>query len=244
MTLGLTNSVWARPEKYLDLLKYVQQSPNQGETNTCWFMASTGAMELLLNQKHDIKKPKRNGPYDLSESFLIWQNDFYDAADPQEHFIEEVIARFNHGEAILNKHWRYDAMYWNGRPDYRVWNAHPQMDTLPRIKVPQIKSELLFARGKKWDTFVLEESDVEKVKTVLWEKKAPIIINYNDDGFWHVVLIVGYDDQKQGVCYEIEKKDCKKGSFVVRDSDGMRYQYRAYNWFLQKANAAAVVELK
>lgn len=93
------------PSKYLDLIRYVQKAPDQGETNTCWFMASTGVMELLLNRKHNITRPKPNGPYDLSESFLIYQQNYYDPKDPQEHFIEEVIARWNHGSGILHKHW-------------------------------------------------------------------------------------------------------------------------------------------
>lgn len=232
------------PNRYVELIRYIQPAPDQGETNTCWFMASTGAMELLLNQKNNITRPKVNGPYDLSESFVIYQKDFYDSSDPQEHFIENVVARFNHGEAILHKDWPVERNT-DKSANWSVWYKHTEMATLPRIKIPAIKSTLLFARGKRYATEVLKPADLETMKMALATKKAPLIVNYNDDGFWHVILIVGYSDKAKGVCYELEKEECnERGAFVVRDSDGKRYEWRAYNWFLKYGNAAAVVELK
>lgn len=231
------------PERYTDLLKYVQPAPDQGETNTCWFVASTGAMELLLNQRDKVKHPKVGGPNDLSESFLIWQKDDY--SQRTQHFIEEVVVRFNHGEAIHNQFWPFNAFNSDGTPNMTVWNKHEDFLTLPRMKVPGVKTQFLFARGKKFATYVLKPQDIQTVKEALVKHNSPVIINYNDDGFWHVVLIVGYDDNKKGVCYELEADECnEKGLFYVRDSDGKAYEGRAYNWFLYKANAAAIVELK
>jgi C1A family cysteine protease len=234
----------SRPSRFVDLIPHVQPAPDQGETNTCWFMASTGAMELLLNKKHNIKNPKVGGKFDLSESFTIWQKDYYDSENPPSHFIEYIVRRFNHGEAILNKVWPYNAYNSDGTDNYTVWNRHPDFHELPRIEVPKVKTELLFARGKRYATGVLEEKDLELIKTTLFNKKSPIIVNYNDDGYWHVILIVGYDDKRKGDCYEIAPEDCSTGAFYVRDSNGKRWERRAYNWFLEKGNAAAVVELE
>lgn len=246
--LSTIPSAWARrnlPERYIELLKYVQPAPDQGETNTCWFMASTGAMELLLNKKEKIRHPKVGGKYDLAESFLIWQPDYRDSEARPEHFIEEMVLRFNHGEAVHNSYWPYTAFNSDGTDNMDVWARHAEFPMLPRINVPAVKTKLLFARGKKWDTYVLQAEDVTTVKAALVRYKSPIIINYNDDGYWHVVLIVGYDDRRKGECYELEAAECnEKGLFYVRDSNGKRYDGRAYNWFLNKANAAAVVELK
>ena len=235
----------ALPSKYVALIPYVQPAPDQGETNTCWFVASTGAMELLLNKRDRINHPKVNGKNDLSESFLIWQKDFRDKEVETDHFIQEMVVRFNYGEAIHNKYWPFKAYYPDKTDSMEVWNKHPDFDTLPRMKVPQLKSSLLFARGRKYAMNVLKLEDITTVKEALVTKQAPVIINYNEDGYWHVILIVGYDDRKPGTCYEIEKEDCnKRGSFYVRDSNGKKYETRAYNWFLLNANAAAVVELK
>jgi C1A family cysteine protease len=238
-------SARALPKSYTDLLSYVQPAPDQGETNTCWFVASTGAMELLMNRRDNITHPKLGGKNDLSESFLIWQKDFWDNQTRTEHFVEEVVIRFNHGEAVHNSAWPFKAYNSDGTDSLDVWNKHPDFATLPRMQVPQVKTSLLFARGKKYATYVLRETDLTTLKEALVTHQAPIIINYNDDGYWHVVLIVGYDDQKKGECYQIEADECaNKGAFYVRDSNGKSYEARDYNWFLYKANAAALVELR
>ena len=242
---GLPHNTFALPTSYSELVSYVQPAPDQGDTNTCWFMASTGAMELLLNQKDKIKNPQIGGKNDLSESFVIWQKDFWDNQTRTKHFIEEVVIRFNHGEAVHNSVWPYNAYNSDGTTNMSVWNKHPDFLNLPRVTVPKIKTTLLFSRGKKFATYVLTPQDVITVKKALVEHNSPIIINYNDDGFWHVILIVGYDDNKKGECYELEEDECVgKGAFYVRDSNGKAYELRDYNWFLYKANAAALVELR
>jgi hypothetical protein len=233
------------PVKYNELLKYVQAAPDQGETNTCLFMASTGAMELLLNKRDKIRNPKAGGTNDITESFLIWQNPFFDRKNPSSHFIEDVVKKFNHGEAIHHKLWPYNAFNSDGTDNRGVWERHPEFDELKRMSVPAVKTELLFSRGKKWAKEVLIPEDIKTIKRALVTHKSPIIVNYNDDGYWHVVLIVGFDDRVKGACYEIEQDECnKRGAFFVRDSNGKRFEARAYNWFLYNGNAAAVVKLK
>lgn len=232
------------PSRYNELLPYVQAAPDQGETNTCLFQASTGAMELLLNRRDGIRRPKIGGKNDLAESFLIWQYNIKDDT-PVYHFIQGAVKNFNWGEAVHNKSWPFKAYNSDGTESMEAWERHPDFANLPRITVPKITTELLFARGKKYATYVLKQEDITAVKEALVKYKSPIIINYNDDDYWHVVLIVGYDDRVKGQCYEIDKEECnKRGSFYVRDSNGKRFEARAYNWFLYRANAAAVVKLK
>ena len=57
----------ALPSKYVELNDYVITAPNQGQVNTCLFMAATGAMEILLNKKAKIKNPKAHSDFDISE---------------------------------------------------------------------------------------------------------------------------------------------------------------------------------
>ena len=238
------------PMKYIELIKYVQPAPDQGETNTCIYIASTGVMELLLNKKYDIISPKGDGPYDLAESFLIWQSDFYNQSNQPESFIEEIVQRFNFGEAINAKFWSFKSKNADNTDNWDVWSKHPEYDGLPRMDVPQLETELLFAKGGKrdggrWSTNVLEAGDLTIIKEALFKYKSPVLANYNDDGYWHVVMIVGFDDNAKGDCYEIEAKVCNsKGSFYVRDSNGKNIELRAYNWFLEKGNTAASVRFK
>ena len=84
------------------------------------------------------------------------------------------------------------------------------------------------------------------IKDALWKYKSPVLINYNDEDYWHVILIVGYDDRIPGACYDTDPKECEGdiGSFYVRDSFGVRVELRDYDWFRVKGNAAFVVKLK
>lgn len=240
----------ALPSSYKELLDFVQPAPNQAESNTCLFVASTGALELLLNKRDNIRLPITNGVHDLSESFLIFQNNYSDRRYPAQHFIQSTVMKFNHGKAIHNTVWPFVALNSDGTTNYTVWNRHPQYYTLPSVKVPSVKTSLLFNRGRKWARYVLNPADVVTVKNALVKSQAPVIINYVDEGYWHVVLIVGYDDEAEGECYEVDRpEDCnRKGVFFVRDSFGIayeeRYDARAYSWFLANANAAAQVELQ
>jgi hypothetical protein len=87
-------------------------------------------------------------------------------------------------------------------------------------------------------------SHIEIIKEALWKNKSPVLVNYNHGGFWHVVLIVGYDDQLPGKCMLVSESDCDKdlGSFYVRDSaEGMSISVRDYDWFRILGNTAILI---
>lgn len=230
-----------RPSSYTELLDYVQPAPDQGETNTCLFVASTGAMELIANKEHGIKNPQAYGRFDLSESFVINAPDTVSKS-----FFETPVLRFNRGYGVHVKDWPYEA--WNSHQvNQTVWNRHPNMSNLPKVELPQIETIKLFQYGRnRWATYVLGDEHIEQIKEALWKYKSPIIVNYNDNYYWHVILIVGYDDNIPGECYDTDPKECEDdiGSFYVRDSFGIGAELRDYDWFKVKGNAAAVVKAK
>lgn len=231
----------ARPDHYDELIDYVQEAPDQGEVATCLFMGNTGAMELLANKKAGIKNPPAFGTYDLAESFSMWAPESGEAKS----FFDAPVLRYNVGYGIHISHWPFEA-WTDGRINYSVWDRHPQMATLPRITLPKVETVKLFQLGNKWSKRVLNKVHVEMIKDALWKYKSPILINYNDEDYWHVILIVGYDDRLPGTCYDTDPKECESdiGSFYVRDSFGVRVELRDYDWFRVKGNAAFVVKLK
>jgi hypothetical protein len=231
----------SRPDHYDELVDYVQEAPDQGEAATCLFMANTGAMELLANKKEGIKNPEKNGKYDLAESFLMWAP----KASGAKSFFDAPVLRFNHGYGIHNSYWPFEAWTADGEINHSVWNRHPQMNSLPRIELPQVETIRLFQYGNKYSTYVLGPKHVEEIKEALWKYKSPILVNYNDTYYWHVILIVGYDDRLRGTCYDTEPSECSGlGAFYVRDSFGVRVELRDYDWFRVNGNAAFVVKLK
>lgn len=233
----------ARPSSYTDLLQYVQPGPDQGETGTCLFVGSTGAMELLLNRLHGITNPVEGGDYDLSERFLIH------APDPRtsKSFFEDPVRKFNYGYAMLQK-----VLPFKGWLDpektvinWGVWDYPSNFRKLDRIKVPPVKTRRLFRRGGIWDMYVVQPQDIELIKETLWKEQNPVLINYNDEDYWHVITIVGYDDDAVGDCYDTPPKECegRTGAFYIRDSFGISIEKRSYDWFRVNGNAAYVVGL-
>lgn len=242
VTLILTSAAAiARPASYTELLDYVTEAPDQGDTNTCLFVASTGAIELIANKAAGIKNPEPFGTYDLAESFTINA-----PTTVSKSFIETPVLKYNRGQAVHISHWPFEA--WNGTyVNQSVWSQHPNFSKLPRITVPKVETIKLFQFGDRWSTYVLNDTHVEMIKEALWKHKSPVIVNYNDEYYWHVILIVGYDDNLPGECYDTDPKECEGdiGSFYIRDSFGVKVEVRDYDWFRVKGNAAAVVkELK
>ncbi len=230
----------AAPVRYLELLPYVQPAPDQGRTGTCLYVASTGAMELLANRKHDLRNPEPYGRFDLSESFLIAQRPHEDGRGKL--FLERPVYRFNWGFGISTRDWDFDV--WRGSvPDRTVWEPR-DWGPMEKVELPKVTTVPLFAEGDRWSTNVLSDAHVQAVKAALIEHRAPVLVNYNDNNFWHVILIVGYDDLVPGKCYQITDQECgpRRGAFYVRDSFGLSLELRDYDWFRVKGNHAVVVK--
>lgn len=239
--IAFSAAAWARPSAYTELLDYVQEAPDQGDTNTCLFVASTGAMELIANKVNGIKNPVPYGPYDLAESYVINA-----PVTVQKSFFETPVLKFNRGYGYSIKDWPYEAWRGTTTVNSSVWSTHPNIANLPKVKLPEIETIKLFQYGDRWATNVLNDDHVNQIKEALWKYKSPVIINYNDEYYWHVILIVGYDDNIPGECYDTDPKECQGdiGAFYVRDSFGVPVELRDYDWFRVKGNAAAVVKAK
>ncbi|HXH32673.1 MAG TPA: hypothetical protein VNJ01_17880 [Bacteriovoracaceae bacterium] len=226
-----------RPAALDELVDYVIQAPDQGEAGTCLYISSTGSMEILLNKKYGLKNQRLGDRFDLSEMYLNFQKDW----TKTEHRTVDAVLKFNWRKAIHES-----TLPYNYNED-EVWDKPPGFASLSKMTVPQVATTRLFVKGKdKWSTNVLVTSDVEKIKQALWDHKSPVLVNYNDDGFWHSINIVGYDDRVDGTCYEVTQKECQKtkGAFYVRDHFGVAIELRDSDWFRAKGNAASVIRFK
>ncbi len=227
------------PSSFRDLLPYVQWGPDQGETDTCLFMASTGAMELIANKHNNIKNPIAYGPYDLSEAYVIHSSEYETRG---KFFWEVPVLKFNYGYGVHTSDWPTSS--WTGNwEDQSIW-SYRDSSSMKKITLPKVETIPLFVIGNKFSTYVLTKDNIQQMKEALYKYKAPLLVNYVDDDYWHVILIVGYDDHLPGDCYEVEGIDCKNdlGSFYVRDSFGLGVEVRDYDWFRIQGNAAFVVK--
>lgn len=236
----LSFPVLSLPPRYTDLLDFVQEAPDQADTKTCLYVASTGAIELLANKKNGVRNPGPGDKYDLSESFTINAP----VHTKGKYWWETPVRKYNRGFGIHISDWPFEP--WNGTDVSNVpWNNRPWQN-LPKVQVPNVDTIPLFVFGNKWSTNVLNSSHVEKIKDALVKYESPVMINYNDMGYWHVILIVGYDDELPGRCHELTTEQCgeRKGAFYVRDSFGVPVELRDYDWYRVKGNAAFVVKEK
>jgi hypothetical protein len=236
-----SQSAWCLPHRFTALLDFIQPGPDQGKTGTCLYVASTGAMELLANKHHDVKDPQPFGEFDLSEPYLIHAEEYPISGKT---FFEKAVYKFNHGFGINAKDWPLVA-WMNGSINQSAWDEQ-DYSRMPQVELPPVETIRLFYSEDRWATKVLQLDDLEEVKEALVKYNSPILINYNDNNFWHVILVVGYDDRIDGDCYQLTSKECTKtrGSFYIRDSFGKIIEVRDYDWFLNKANSAFVVKLK
>ena len=248
LSLLVSSSAFARPSVYTDLVDHVIQAPNQGQTETCLYQASTGAMEILLNQRHGYRYQMPGGAFDLGEQFLIFQP--YYANNRGDKVVAEF-HKFNFNKAIHANNLPFFAYQSDGSVNRGVWSKPPFYASLPRMEVPDVESIKLFERGSdEWATRVLDNYDIEDIKQALWERQAPILVRVNDNRYWHVVIIVGYDDRIQtAVCHDnTPASECSRnqeGAFYVRDSyGGPATQLRDTDWLRIKGNAAYQVMLR
>jgi hypothetical protein len=155
-----------------------------------------------------------------------------------------------------------------------VWKTTPQdLAALNVMKLPQVQTRLLFdattEEGGRWTAGVLQEKHIQMIKESLVQFKSPVVVNYNQGNYWHVVVIVGYDDEQVVQDRRVEnalkgkllphwRKQIqkslqsaggqlrRKGVFYVRDSGGcgngrgQPYSIRSYDWFKYLGNAAFV----
>lgn len=230
--------LYARPVAYTELLKYVQMAPDQGSTGTCLYVASTGAMELLANKKNNIEDPLPGGKFDLAESFLIHAPPITSTG---KSWFEKPVLRFNNGFGIHISSWPFDP--WDdGVANQEVWTEQ-MMDEMTKVALFPIETKKILEKGNRYSTEVLSVKDLAEIREMMWKYKSPVVVNYNDNNFWHVVLLVGYDSRLNGDCYQITKEECNEtmGSFYVRDSFGPTIEIRDYDWFRVKGNAAFMV---
>ncbi len=235
----LSSISFALPVRFTDLLDYVQEAPDQGDTATCLYMGSTGSVELLLNQKYNIRNPQKGDIFDISERYTLSQR-----APESKYWQLKALNRFNKGWFIHDSEFPFNAYREDGTNNSTVWRRPSNFYDLPRVEISEkFKGTKLFIRGRnRYSKYVVKTQDILDVKNALVQNNAPVLVNYNHNRWWHIVNIVGFDDEATGECLHTPEKECtSKGGFYVRDSLGKATHLRSYDWFRVNVNAAFLI---
>ena len=224
------------PQRHDSLLEFVQEAPDQGDVASCLYMATTGSIELLLNQKYGIRYPKKGDLFDISERFTM----NYKVRNSGSWHLT-ALPRLNKGWAISENNLPFTAWTEAGDVNRSMWRRPSDFYDLDKMKINHtFKAKKLFVRGKnRHSKYVVKPQDITAIKRALVNNNAPVIVNYNHNRWWHVINIVGYDDNAKGECTHTPEVQCSTmGAFYVRDSLGKDTHLRSYDWLRVNANAA------
>jgi hypothetical protein len=258
------NRIGESSSYHKNLLDYVIQAPNQENAGTCNLMAATGAMEILFNQWKRVNGYQMdttiNGTSDLSEPYTI----NIAAAYGYSTTLTPILAyNSNANAAVLSKDFPFLNSFNGGYDAKNNWGR--QTPKTSKVAVPRVQAQVLFGGttlndNSKWDVALMNESQIESVKAEL-RKNRPVLVTYNHNDYWHVVVVVGYDDELSENCQMVRKyydnpkatygyklraafdrSGCRdKGVFYVRDSLGPqartpKYSVRSYDWLKYLGN--------
>ncbi len=205
-----------------ELLPYVLASPNQYDAGSCLFMATTGSMEILLNQGEDEDDIEYWGDTDLSERFLMNASD-YVGNDVVDWVLSDLIYAYEDlGGSMLDRDYPFQAGYIKDGV-YGVTEASPTepgayfscyfswINHLPDdweemlVDTPPAERTVVFIDPDKdgnsqWAVALGDEEVIEQIKYELRTKNAPVMVVYNHFLYWHADIIVGYDDTVEYGC--------------------------------------------
>ena len=201
------------------LVDHVFASPNQFDAGSCIFMATTGSMEVLLNQHADPGTIDYLGDTDLSERFLMTA---YNAVPDArvEYFLTDLVHAYNYlGGSMLDRDYPFQAGYiedtFNGvvesgpmDPDAYFSAYYSWLDLRPEgweemmVETPRAARTVIFVdpdrdQNSYWAVALGDDEVVEQIKYELRTKRAPVMVVYNHYLYWHADIIVGYDDTRE-----------------------------------------------
>jgi len=200
---------------FSELTDYILAAPDQEDAGTCLYMSLTGILEWWTARLNPSMSRALNGAVDLSERFTV------NAASRPAHrtgvrnWRTDSIEIFNSlGHAATNRSYPFAKGYFrqssNGSYVGAVpsepgalfgtlfnWVNHVSTANLERVPLPRFKREVLFEdpRGDAWNVGVAPPDLAALVRLKLETRKAPVHVIYNHYGYWHAVVVVGFDDE-------------------------------------------------
>lgn len=224
------------------LLPYIFPSPNQEDAGSCLYMATTGNIEWWMAKLNPKYSREMNGPLDISERFMMnvagdkeysesirnWKTDtIYLANHPKGLLKNQAYPytkgwyKFVDGERVKAEPYEQDADYGT---IYNWFSEIPNFKANEYLHTPQFKREILYAdpESNQWNVGITPMNIVETVKNKLIENQAPVLVMYNHYGYWHVHMIVGFDD-------EADTNDCEfsKGTIPYMAKKAEKYRVMA-----------------
>ncbi len=206
---------------FTDLLPYVMPSPNQEGAGSCLFMSHTGVVEWWKAFMNSKVNPEVGSEYDFSERYLMnasaqkkyrkdiknWRTDTIFIFNRTKKTVLNTVYPFTKGwykfnkkgDRVIAKEGEKGAEYGSS---YNWINELDKVEGEKGVNLPKFKREIIFANKNKnqWSTGITPDDIVQKVKDALTINRAPVLVMYNHYGYWHIHMVVGFDDEQTTNC--------------------------------------------
>jgi hypothetical protein len=206
---------------YTDLIPYLLPSPNQEDAGSCLYMSHTGVVEWWMSYLNSRPMPKIEGEFDFSERYLMniagekkyqdkvknWRTDTIYVLNRAKYFLTNQAYPFTKqwyktdkkGNRVKAKAKEQGAQYGTGVNWINDLNTVVDKQG---VALPQFDRTILFADPEKnqWNTGITPEGIEEQIKDALRVNQAPVMVMYNHYGYWHIHMVVGYDDNASTDC--------------------------------------------
>lgn len=200
---------------YSELLPYFLRAPNQLSAGSCLYMSLTGIAEFWLSKQHPGLSRAPDGPLDLSERDLMNIAGLHENQNGVVDWRTDSAYLFNNaGSIALNSQYRFTKGWFsvNANGDYvparenapgatytASYNWIDQRNLANKSKwvtLPKFERQILFAdpAHDQWNVGVMPVDIIDRIKTALTTRHAPVHVIYNHFGYWHAVIIAGFDD--------------------------------------------------
>lgn len=203
-------------QEFNELLPYIIASPDQEDAGSCLYMAITGIAEWWLARLNPTISRASDGPIDLSERYIMNYAGMEENDTHLDNWRTDSIYLFNQNgnQTLRNSSYRYTKGWFLGdtysdhltavtgsTPGAEYGTQYNWIDQRPSnptgvVQLPEFQRDVIFAdpENNQWNVGVAPQDIVEKVKETLRTKKAPVLVIYNQNSYWHAVFIVGYND--------------------------------------------------
>lgn len=199
---------------FTELLPFALRSPDQLEAGSCLYMSLTGIAEWWLARLHPELPRTPDGPIDLSERYMMNIAGLNEDSNGVANWKTDSIFLYNKaGGGMRNVDYRFTKGWYvrdaSGTPVAANRNTQGALydtnynwvDEIPSkaqlVPLPKFSRTVLFAdpASNQWDTGVMPDDIVSRIKAALRTNKAPVQVIYNHFGYWHSTVILGYDDE-------------------------------------------------
>lgn len=200
-----------------ELIPYMMPTPYQENAGSCLYMSHTGIVEWWMNKLNDLQGEDR---IDLSERYFMALKTERAGQDTIGNWRTDNIYRLNAESKIaLNDDYRYTKGHYKKIDGVRVasteddkaakygtrYNWISFKDEISKDKLletPKFKRNVLLVdkEENQWNVAQAPLNIVDKVKEALVTNKAPVLVIYNHQGFWHANIVFGFNDNVKNEC--------------------------------------------